>query len=309
MNVATTTSLVPSPVPELDQFLEPTPVAHHLIRRPWGQMHSVCAGPEHGPAVLLVHGWPEHWFAWRHVITALAPTTRVVAVDLRGMGWSTPDRLRPQPTTAELADDLVAVSHALHLDRPMLVAHDWGGWAGFRAVIDHPQVFRSYLAMSILPPWVSTGAMARNFVDWAYMLPLAAVGDRFVLSPKVVRWLLDRSTRLPAWGPEGGGSLALASYQERLGHPEAGAMTRRLYASFLRSGLPSALGPRPRHLTMPAAMLVGEHETIARPEIFWPRTLPGELPVVTVPGARHWLAEEAPRAVIDVITSRMLIGV
>lgn len=298
---------IPSPAPELDAWLDPVAVSHHLVERPWGRLHLVSAGPPEAPGVVLVHGWPQHWFAWRHVIAALAPTTRVVAIDLRAMGWSTPTRSSAQPSTADLADDIVAAVNAVGLDRPLLVGHDWGGWAGFRAVLDHPDVFGAYVAMSILAPWVSGRAMLRNFLGWAYVFPLATFGHRIARSPRMVRALLDRSTTAHIWGHEGGGSLALASYQQRLSRPEVAATSRHLYADFLRSGLPRAVGPRSPRLAVPTTMLIGEHETITRPEVFCPRTLPGELRVVTVPGARHWLAEEAPDHVAAAITAMLTV--
>lgn len=93
------------------------------------RMHVAEAGE--GPPVLLVHGWPQHWYAWRKVIPLLSADRRVLCPDLRGFGWSEapPGRYDKQA----LADDLAALLDALELERVDLVAHDWGAWAGFVA--------------------------------------------------------------------------------------------------------------------------------------------------------------------------------
>lgn len=273
---------------------------HRWFDRPWGKQHVVTAGPATGRAVVLVHGWPEHWFAWRHVLRALAPSTRLVAIDVRGFGWSSQSRGVRPPTIVELGEDIVATLADLDVDRPLLVGHDWGGWIGFRAVLDHPGAFGGYLALAITAPWLDPLAMARAFGGWSYVFPMAAFGDRVSRSPRSVRWLIDHSTSKGIWD-SGDGAVALKSYTERIGRPEAAAMTRHLYATLVRSELPAALRRWSGFAPVPTTMLVGEHETIARPELYWPRTAPGGLRVETVPGVRHWLAEEASGAVVGAI--------
>ena len=62
-------------------------VTHRWVDLPGLRMHVAEAGT--GPPVLLLHGWPQHWWEWRHVIGPLARTHHVIAPDLRGAGWST----------------------------------------------------------------------------------------------------------------------------------------------------------------------------------------------------------------------------
>src|SRR5215472_5288810 len=86
------------------------------------RQHVVVGGE--GPPLLLVHGWPQSWYAWRLVMPALARDFRVIAVDQRGTG------LTGKPAdgydTATLADDLIAVMQALGHDRFAVVGHDTG---------------------------------------------------------------------------------------------------------------------------------------------------------------------------------------
>ena len=96
-------------------------------------LHVVEAGPTDGPAVLLLHGFPDFWFGWRHQIGALAAAGyRVVVPD--GRGYTTSDK--PHGVAAyrvdRLAADVVGLADTLGLDRFRLVGHDWGGvvaWA------------------------------------------------------------------------------------------------------------------------------------------------------------------------------------
>ncbi len=63
-------------------------VSHEFIEVEGLRMHVALAGPPDGPPVLLVHGWPQNWWAWRLVIPGLADRFRVIAPDLRGHGWT-----------------------------------------------------------------------------------------------------------------------------------------------------------------------------------------------------------------------------
>jgi pimeloyl-ACP methyl ester carboxylesterase len=282
----------------LDAHLD-VAVEHRMLDRDWGTQHVVVTeGNDSGPVVLLLHGWPQHWFAWRHVIDGLHRRgVKVVAIDVRDFGWSRSDGRRA-PTITELAGDITATLDDLELDEVVLAAHDWGGWIGFEAALDSPGRFRHYSALAIVPPWLSWQAMVRNVSGWGYVFPMAAIGARIARNQAAVRFLLDHSAEGPVWD-RADNQLALASYLDRIVTPHAAAMTQHLYRLLVGRELPRACGPRCRFLEVPATVLVGQAETIAKPELYLPRTRPGELAVQVVPGVRHWLAEEAPTAVVE----------
>src|SRR5271157_6121253 len=83
----------------------------------------VAEGGE-GPPVLLLHGWPQHWYVWRGVAPGLAADHRVICPDLRGFGWS--DAPPGDYAKATLAGDIIGLLDAMELDRVDLIAHDWG---------------------------------------------------------------------------------------------------------------------------------------------------------------------------------------
>src|SRR5688500_20102159 len=86
------------------------------------RLHSVVGGE--GPPLLLVHGWPESWYAWRLVMPALALHHTVVAVDQRGMGLT--DKPEAGYDSGTLAADLAALMDALGFDRFAVAGHDTG---------------------------------------------------------------------------------------------------------------------------------------------------------------------------------------
>jgi pimeloyl-ACP methyl ester carboxylesterase len=107
------------------------------------RLHAVIGGE--GPPLLLVHGWPESWYAWRLVMPALARDFRVIAVDQRGMGLS--DKPAGGYDTGTLANDLVGLMDALGHDRFAVFGHDTGFAVSYALAVDHPdRVDRAALA-------------------------------------------------------------------------------------------------------------------------------------------------------------------
>ncbi|BAC72885.1 hydrolase [Streptomyces avermitilis] len=98
------------------------------------RLHAVTGGQ--GPALLLLAGWPQTWYAWRLLMPALAQDFQVVAVDPRGVGLS--DKPLGGYDTGTLARDMVALMDALGHQRFAMVGHDVGMWTGYALAADHP---------------------------------------------------------------------------------------------------------------------------------------------------------------------------
>ncbi|MEV7340699.1 alpha/beta hydrolase [Streptomyces sp. NPDC093544] len=123
-------------------------VTHRLVPGPAGRIHLVEQGS--GPLVLLVHGFPESWYSWRHQLPALAAAGyRAVAIDVRGYGRSS----RPAATEAyrmlELVEDNAAVVHALGERSAVIVGHDWGSPIAANSALVRPDVFRAVGLLSV----------------------------------------------------------------------------------------------------------------------------------------------------------------
>lgn len=101
-------------------------------------MHMVIEGPEGAPLVVLLHGFPEFWYSWRHQIKALAEAGfRVAAIDQRGYGLT--DKHGPYDVFT-LSQDVVNAVHALGYEKAYIVGHDWGGIVAWLVAAFYPQV-------------------------------------------------------------------------------------------------------------------------------------------------------------------------
>ncbi len=112
------------------------------------RLHAVTGGD--GPALLLVGGWPQTWYAWREVMPALAREHTVVAVDSRGAGLS--DKPDDGYDAGTLAADLVALMAALGHDHFDVVGHDIGTWTAYALAADHAErVGRLAVVEAVIP--------------------------------------------------------------------------------------------------------------------------------------------------------------
>jgi pimeloyl-ACP methyl ester carboxylesterase len=152
------------------------------------RQHVVAGGQ--GPPLLLVHGWPQTWYAWRLVMPALARDFQVIAPDQRGCGLSG----RPEDgyDTGTLAGDLAALMDALGHTRFAVAGHDTGMWIGYALAADHPdRVARLAVAETPLPgvsPSPPLFANAHlNDALWHFAFNrLAEVNDQLVLGREEV---------------------------------------------------------------------------------------------------------------------------
>jgi pimeloyl-ACP methyl ester carboxylesterase len=97
-------------------------VAHRYHLVDGVRIHVAEAGD--GPPLVLLHGWPQHWWSWREVIGPLSERHRVICPDIRGVGWS--DLPRRGYDLRTLSHDLLGLLDVLGLGRVRLVGHDWG---------------------------------------------------------------------------------------------------------------------------------------------------------------------------------------
>jgi len=117
------------------------------------RLHYVAAGPETGPVVVLLHGFPEFWYSWRHQIPALAEAGyRVVAPDLRGYNVSEKPAGVAAYRIAELAADVAGLVEAVADGASHVVGHDWGGVVAWELAARHPRAVATLTAMNAPHP-------------------------------------------------------------------------------------------------------------------------------------------------------------
>lgn len=123
-------------------------VTHRTVRTNGIRMHVAEAGS--GPAVLLLHGFPELWYSWRHQIPALADAGfHVIAPDLRGYGRTTAPRESPAYSLRENLADLTGLLDALHLRSAAVVGHDQGSTIAWAAAQLHPERFPAIVSLGV----------------------------------------------------------------------------------------------------------------------------------------------------------------
>jgi pimeloyl-ACP methyl ester carboxylesterase len=292
-------SAMQGPPPELEG------VTHRYVEIRGVRLHVAEAGE--GPPVLCLHGWPQHWWTWRKVIPSLAEERRVICPDLRGFGWSDapPGRYEIQ----ELADDMLALLDELELPEVELIAHDWGGYAGFLLCLQAPERIRHYLALGIVhpffePPKPSPQALQRTAYQFVLASPLlGAAVLRFV--PGFVRLALQRGAHPEMrWSEEELNCFA-RSFQSR----DHALAASHVYRSFLLRELPRLKKGhyRSQRLTVPTRILAGEADPVVRGEILEGyEPYADEMSVETLEGCGHFIAEEKPEIVLE--RARQLFG-
>jgi pimeloyl-ACP methyl ester carboxylesterase len=103
-----------------------------------------------GPLVVLVHGWPESWYSWRHQIPVIAAAGyHVIAPDMRGYGKSDKPAAVEDYDINHLSGDIVGLLDALGERQAVLIGHDWGAVATWNTVLLHPDRFSAMIAMSV----------------------------------------------------------------------------------------------------------------------------------------------------------------
>jgi pimeloyl-ACP methyl ester carboxylesterase len=113
-------------------------------------LHYVVGGQ--GRGLILIHGFPEDWSAFTSIMPGLASKFRVIAVDLRGIGGSTP--VHGDHETATMAEDIHQLALKLALDRPYVVGHDIGGGVAYAVARLHPDSIRGAMILDVPIPGV-----------------------------------------------------------------------------------------------------------------------------------------------------------
>ncbi|MDT7710424.1 MAG: hypothetical protein QOG20_6031 [Pseudonocardiales bacterium] len=137
----------------------PGPWSHHAVSANGIRLHVAECGE--GPLVVLLHGFPEFWWSWRHQLTHLAAHGyRTVAVDLRGYGDS--DKPPRGYDLWTLAGDVAGLIRSLGEPRARVVGHDWGGLVAWTLTALHPRLVASLTVMGAPHPLALRSSVVRD---------------------------------------------------------------------------------------------------------------------------------------------------
>jgi pimeloyl-ACP methyl ester carboxylesterase len=243
------------------------------------RLHVASAGPHDGaPVVVLVPSWPQHWWAWRKVIPPLvAAGAAVHGLDPRGIGTS------PAPpgayATRTLAEDLIHVVDRLSAEPVVVAAHGWGAWQAWHAAARAPDRFARLVTLGSAVP-----RRAFDRVPGAGRAAAPLRGGRAIRDGSLARELLRAGTVARGARDPGDAEVFLAPLRD---HERAHAAVRLHRTHLRRERGAGAPGLRGTHATR----LVGDADP-------WVDARDAD---VIVPGAGHFLAEEAPDAVVAAI--------
>jgi len=239
-----------------------------------------------GPPVVLLHGWPQHWYLWREVIPLVAPHARVICPDFRGFGWTDVPAVGYEKD--QLMRDVLAVLDELGVDDFTVAGHDWGGYVAFLLALEHPERVKALLALNVLPPWPARDR--RVTLDaWRFLyMPVLS-------TPGLGGWVGGKL------GPRGIPEHARAAFASRLGGERARA-TERLYRAFFLRELPQLLrGGHPASgLRVPTRLVFGQRDVVITKRAVEDAAAQSDMvELELVADATHFVVDEKPELVAD----------
>jgi pimeloyl-ACP methyl ester carboxylesterase len=265
------------------------------------RLHYVEQGT--GPVVVLLHGIPESWSAWRRYIPVLDDAGyRAVAVDLRGYNLSDKPRAVSAYRGTLLADDVARVIQATGEDRASVLGQSWGGLAAWSFAMRYPEQLDRLVIMNVPHPRRWAEALRTwNFLrrNWQFLFFQLPALPEFLLRSfdyRVLRRTLERDL-----GNGGVNTNDIDDYVEAMRRP--GALTGALnyYRAFFRENR-RYVGWTPSAIDAPVLIIWGALDRFFPPHLAWPQTqwVPNAR-VEIVPGARHWTHHDKPDVVLRLL--------
>ncbi|MGC9357934.1 MAG: alpha/beta fold hydrolase [Anaerolineae bacterium] len=297
-------------------------LAHHVNRETWDalkdlpvaarsdfvstdkvRLHTVIAGPEEGPLAVLLHGFPENWYSWRHQIPMLVKAGyRVVAPDQRGYNLSEKPPGASAYRMENLEADVVGLIRAFDRERATIIGHDWGGVVAWRLAMDYPEMVERLVILNAPHPEAFARELRQNWKQrlrsWyalAFQIPWLPE-KMLAFSPRATARHLFGTTavREGAFSSEDLDLMATA-----LAQPGAMQAMINWYRAALRYRSVNTV----RSIECPTLLLWGEDDVALGKELTYDLTkwVP-KIEVSHVLHCGHWIQNEAP----DEVNARLM---
>lgn len=267
-----------------------------------------------GRPVVLLHGFPELWFSWRHQLPALAAAGyHAIAPDQRGYGGTSAPADVGAYDVLTLAADVLALLDRLGHERAVVVGHDWGAEVAWRLALVHPERVDAVVGMSVpfapRPPVAPLGVLRQRFGDSFYIVWFQRPGEADAALARDVRRTLtaneqwtdewarrDEPPRRPRWLTEEELDYYAGEF-ERTGFSGGLNWYRNIDRNW------ELMAPyAERRIERPALFVTGSRDPVA---LFMPGdAMDGWIPSlrkVTVEGAGHWVQQERPEEVTEAL--------
>lgn len=246
-----------SPAPDLSEQLDGIAVEHRFAQLPDVRIHYVAAGS--GPLVVLLHGFPEFWYTWRHLLPALARAGyRVVAPDLRGFNLSSKPDAVGAYAVKHVIGDIVGLVRALGAERVRLIGHDFGAGVAWGCAMHDPELFERIAVLNgphperLLHAFRSPVQLLKSWYVFAMQLPVI---PEVFLRRRGYAFLLN-ALRDDQQRPGSYSELDLKRYAQAYAQPGALHAMVNLYRALLR---PNTRIPV-RRIDLPALVLWGARD-------------------------------------------------
>ena len=264
-------------------------------------LHAVAAGPNDGPVVVLLHGFPEFSYGWRQQIEPLAATGfRVVVPDQRGYNLSSKPSGVAAYALAELVSDVIAIADQLGREKIFLAGHDWGAAVAWSAALLHPQRISKLAVLNVPHPSVMRKFLStrprqllRSWYMFFFQLPWLPEIFFSAFNFRIVSRSLLRSSRPGTFSTED-----LAQYRAAWSQP--GALTGMInwYRALFRARVKFS----DNIVRVPTRILWGDRDAfllaeMARESLRYCTN--AEL--FTFANATHWLQHEEPARVSELL--------
>jgi pimeloyl-ACP methyl ester carboxylesterase len=263
------------------------------------KIHYASLGPKDAasaPLVVMIHGFPDFWYSWRHQMSALSDRFQVVAVDQRGYNLSDKPAGVESYDMRLLVTDIAAVIRHLGRDKATIVGHDWGGAVAWQFVLALPQMTENLVILNLPHPTgltrelrsnkeqIANSEYARNFQAKSPSDPTVFFGKPMT-AETLSSWVRDPAAR--------------ARYVEAFQRSDFTAMLNYYKRNYPKSGADAPPLPALPKAKMPVLMFHGLGDTALHSDGLsgtW-NWLEKDLTLVTVPGAGHFVQQDAAELV------------
>jgi pimeloyl-ACP methyl ester carboxylesterase len=281
----------------------PYDLEHHFVLTNGLQLHVVQCGPVAGPLVILLHGFPEFWYAWRQQIPALAAAGfRVWAPDQRGYNLSDkPCRVRDYAMAA-LAADIIGLIDAAGRATAAIVGHDWGAAVAWHLAAHFPGRISRVAVLNVPHPRVMARALRhsgrqrrKSWYILFFQLPWLPEALLRFRNWRAARQALRDSSR-----PGTFSEAALAAYQAAWSQPQA---LRSMVNWYRAAGRGLAEVGRTGRVAVPVYIIWGRHDAFLEVEMAAQSQAWCDDGQLTYLPASHWVQHEEPALVNDLLLS------
>ena len=259
------------------------------------KLHYVTQGE--GPLMLMLHGFPEFWYSWRHQIPEFAKDFKVVALDLRGYNDSDKPKAQSAYVMDEFIKDVEGVIKGLGYERCVLVGHDWGGAIAWSFAYFHPEMVEQLIVLNLPHPAKfaeglrTPQQLLRSSYIFLFQLPwlpelLLQSSDYQAIETAFKGMAVNKTAFTQA---------DIDAYKDAAA--KRGALTAMLnyYRNFTQQ---KVLSEDWSVLEVPTLMIWGEEDTALGKELtYGTAAYVRNLQIRYIPNCSHWVQQEQPQLV------------